>query len=136
MMLAYIIDYFHTQGRVGLHLVKENSNGCHPCRSAWKFTKNKHPFSYCTYQPVFLDVGYMPTGLVIHLLVPLGVFQMKKLVPVFVALFVGAGFVGAVSAADAAAPGSRAAICQKKAEDKKLTGEKAAKYIAKCEKKK
>ncbi|HAT50471.1 MAG: hypothetical protein HQL07_10435 [Nitrospirae bacterium] len=59
---------------------------------------------------------------------------MKKLISVFVALFVGAGFVGAVSAADATAPGPHAAMCQKKAEEKKLTGEKAAKFIAKCEK--
>ncbi|MBF0109677.1 MAG: hypothetical protein HQL76_10920 [Magnetococcales bacterium] len=58
---------------------------------------------------------------------------MKKLIPVFVAMFVGVGFSGLASAADAADPVH--AACVKQAEEQKLAGDKAKAFIDECVKK-
>lgn len=56
---------------------------------------------------------------------------MKKLIPVFVAMFVGVGFAGLVSAADTAADPVVAA-CTKSAEEQKLAGDAAKAFIDEC----
>ncbi|MBF8272699.1 MAG: hypothetical protein HW380_1804 [Magnetococcales bacterium] len=58
---------------------------------------------------------------------------MKKLIPVFVAMFVGVGFAGAVSAAETAPAADPAvAACTKQADEKKLAGDEAKKFIDEC----